>query len=92
MQKIVINTCFGGFGLSRAAKAWLNEKAGEDVDLYSLPRDSELLVRCVELFGSAAASGDYAKLKVVEVPDGVKWYIEEYDGREHVAADHETWS
>lgn len=35
------------------------------------------------------AAGD---LKIVEVPDGIKWQIEEYDGWEHVAEAHQTWS
>jgi len=28
----------------------------------------------------------------VEIPDDVKWHIHEYDGLEHVAEDHRTWS
>jgi len=35
--------------------------------------------------------GTYSDLKVVEIPDGVNWYIEEYDGLEHVAERHRTW-
>jgi hypothetical protein len=28
----------------------------------------------------------------VDIPDDVNWYIEEYDGNEHVAERHRTWS
>ena len=36
--------------------------------------------------------GQFSELKIVEVPDDVNWYIEEYDGMEHVAERHRTWS
>lgn len=92
MQKIVISTCFGGFGLSQSAKDWLVKEYGEEIDGYDIPRDDARLVACVEFLGSAVASGEFAKLKVVEVPAGVSWHIEEYDGWEHIAEDHEIWS
>jgi hypothetical protein len=38
------------------------------------------------------ADGWASELVVVEVPDNVKWHIEEYDGSEHIAEDHRTWS
>jgi len=33
-----------------------------------------------------------ADIRIVEVPDDAKWHIHEYDGLEHVAEDHRTWS
>ena len=54
-------------------------------------RDSEQLVSAVEELGSLA-SGEMANLRVVEIPDGVEWEIEEYDGNEHVAESHRTWN
>lgn len=30
-------------------------------------------------------------LRIVEVPDDVKWYISEYDGAEWVSEEHRTW-
>lgn len=38
------------------------------------------------------ANGTYAKLKIVEIPDEVEFTIEEYDGLEHIAEQHRTWS
>ena len=37
------------------------------------------------------ANGPNAELKVVEIPDGIDWTIEEYDGVEWIAEVHRTW-
>jgi len=54
-------------------------------------RSDPLLIQVVEELGDQAA-GKYAQLKVVEIPDDVKWYIDEYDGWEHIAENHRTWA
>ncbi len=87
-QRIVINECYGGFGLSDQALKLL----GLDwLAVHELPRDNPGLVTAVELLGDAA-NGAHAKLKIVEIPDGVEWQIEEYDGNEWVAEKHRRWS
>lgn len=94
MIKVVINSCFGGFGLSDAA---LNEyKVRKDITdpdfyYYDIPRDCPVLVAMIEEQGTAV-NGGFADLRIVEIPDDVDWYIEEYDGNEHVAERHRTWS
>ena len=134
-MKIVINTCYGGFGLSEKAVLryaeikgltlypegtgifttyWLvpegeredrtdihtwslaarkasNERLGEQtLNECGIPRDDPALVQVVEELG-ADANAHFAKLTVVEIPDGVEWQIEEYDGLEHIAEKHRTW-
>jgi hypothetical protein len=54
-------------------------------------RNDEALVQLVHEMGEMA-NGACADLKIVEVPDEVDWYIEEYDGNEWVAEKHRTWS
>ena len=91
MPKVVINTQFGGFGLSEAAlDEYKNLKGITDENFwyYDIPRDCPVLVAMVE---RGDADGEYSDLKVVEIPDGVNWYIEEYGGLEHVAERHRTW-
>jgi hypothetical protein len=115
IQRIVINTQYGGFSLSREAELLYLELAGiahtlepqkdrdtqlrlghkimvNGAEFYSrnIPRDDPALVNTVRQLGSNTG-GDYAKLKVVEVPADVEWYIEEYDGKEWVAEKHRTW-
>jgi hypothetical protein len=54
------------------------------------PRDDKLLVEVVEELGEKANS-DHANLQVIEIPDGIDWEIDEYDGYEHIAEKHQTW-
>jgi hypothetical protein len=91
---VVINTCYGGFGLSDRAKSEYMKLAGlTETDFHDrdLTRDDPYLVKVVKELGMAA-NGGFANLKIVEVPGNVKWHIGEYDGNEWVAEDHRTWS
>lgn len=153
MTKLVINKCFGGFGLSKKAIARLAELQGktayffdghgisggyspisvdaekglffsafsipnpneyfadkkdwcemsqeeriaknakhEAVNLDSRPNDraDPLLVQVVEELGKVA-NGAYAKLEIVEIPDGIEWHLDEYDGIESVHENHRSW-
>ena len=155
-MKIVINECFGGFGLSREGVKLLAKKQGREcyffgyarkadggVDLHAYgPDDQEsmffsafdipdpnevlrakpwhdmtmeeksahnalydkhfldtrpddrtdpLLIEVVEELGEVA-NGSCAKLKVIEIPDGIDYEIEEYDGNESVHEVHRSWS
>ena len=63
MRKIVINDCFGGFGLSSKAFNMYKELVGIDddnFDDYEIKRDDLILVEVVEKLG-AKANGDSAK-------------------------------
>ena len=37
------------------------------------------------------ADGDHAQLRIVDIPDDVNWYIDDYDGIETVREHHRTW-
>jgi hypothetical protein len=119
-MKIVINTDWGGFGLSE--KAWENfltrkgiEWEVEDTKLFSIAgkryyrkghfgeekhylceydlckdrSDPDLVAVVEELMEES--NGNYAALKIVEIPDDVDWVLQEYDGWEHIAEVHRTW-
>jgi len=55
-----------------------------------IPRNDPVLVDVVERLGHEA-DGSHAFLEVVEIPNGVAWEIEEYDGKEWVSEVHRTW-
>jgi hypothetical protein len=54
-------------------------------------RTDPLLVQMVEELG-AEANGSCACLKIVEIPDGTDWEIDEYDGSETIHEKHQSWS
>lgn len=127
-MKIVINTCWGGFGLSELAVERYIEMKGLRLycdrnrkSYYHVPveeykkalaedeknnrgypsnklawsqseikRDDDVLIKVIEEL-QEKANGEYSKLKIVEIPDNVKYVIEEYDGCERIAEVHRTW-
>lgn len=122
-MKVVINRCYGGFGLSDQAFEMLLDRKGIEWEkspaknTFSSPFDyydkghvgeddhylwyrnvinddadraDPILVQIVEELGEKVNTR-FSDLRVVDVPDDAKWYIEEYDGYEHVAEEHRTW-
>jgi hypothetical protein len=140
--KVVINRCYGGFGLSHAAiielirlgspsvesltpPEYYGEKHYETDHATDLAEGSDLgsgyighrmhigvvfkdgrvhsakydrsvrtdphVVDVVERMGDAA-NGRHARLDIVEIPDGVEWVIDEYDGVESIEEAHRSWS
>jgi len=90
-MKVVINTDFGGFGLSQKAFDRYNELTGKNVEYaFDITRDDPVLVQVVEELGQEANTR-YNELKVVEIPNGISWYIHEYDGKEEIHETHRSW-
>ena len=91
MKKIVINECFGGFGLSESGLALYNQITNQELkNGDEVLRDNPALIEVVETLGKKSW-GYCAKLKIVKIPDNVEWEIEEYDGMECVAEKHRIW-
>lgn len=145
-MKVVINSCFGGFSISKKAAEFMaelgNEQAKSELKEYNktneylqyfikngkhhpdcdkklhdgieitakyskeeswygygytddfengYSRTDDDLVKAVEKLGYSA-SGLCASLKVVEIPDGIEYSIDEYDGMETIREKHKTWS
>lgn len=67
-------------------------KAYSKISLEERPEDrtDKDLIEVVEKLGKQA-SGRCAKLEIVEIPDGVEYEIDEYDGIETIREKHRTW-
>ena len=91
--KIVINTCYGGFGL-----------APEVIELYEMVvseassstcsrafRSDPVLISIIEEFGIEKAGAHFAELKIVEIPADVNWEIREDDGLEMIWEVSRSW-
>lgn len=89
-MKVVINGCYGGYGLSEAALDYLGLDH-KNRYAFAGDRTNPKLVECVEKLGEAASTL-HSALYVVEIPDDVKWTITEYDGVEQVEEVHRVWS
>lgn len=81
MNKVVINSCYGGFNLSEVAEKWLKEHYGITNPEF-LERHDSRLVECVEVLGEKA-NGMCADL-VVRTIDSNMYRINEYDGAETI--------
>lgn len=92
-MKVVINTRYGGFGLSPKAEKRITELQGKEYvrGQFYEDRSNSILIQVVEELGKEA-NGRCADLSIIEIPDDVEWQIEEYDGKEWIAEKHRTWN
>jgi len=101
-MKIVINKCYGGFGVSQAVYEELGIKwdgygyiDNEDLNIkstvYNAYRTNKKLIKAIEKIGEEKSSGPMAKLKIIEIPDNIEWEIDEYDGIETIHEKHRSW-
>ena len=56
-----------------------------------IERTDPALIQLIEEMGDLA-NGHCAALKIIKIPDGTDWQIEEYDGTEWIAEKHRTWN
>lgn len=84
--KVVINNCYGGFGLSEEALKKLGVESCFDI----MDRSDPKLVAVVEEMGDAA-NDMHSRLKIVEIPSNVEWILMEFDGNEWIAEKHRMW-
>lgn len=101
-MKVAINSCWGGFGLSKAVYKELklkwdgygyitNEDLGIKSDDYDAYRSDKRLIKAIEKVGIENASGNLANVRIVEIPDGIEYEIDNYDGMESIHEKHRVW-
>ncbi|MCJ7636436.1 MAG: hypothetical protein MUO21_03015 [Nitrososphaeraceae archaeon] len=69
------------------------EKLPNDERLWydgNLERTDPILIQVINEMGEKA-DDRFAKLEIVEIPDGVEWQIDEYDGYESIHETHRSW-
>jgi len=81
-MKVVINRDWGGFELSDIALDLLGIQFSSQIE-----RNDPRLVDVVEKLGRDAGT-KYSSLLVVEIPDDMPYYIDEYDGFETIHENH----
>jgi len=93
-MELIINRCYGGYSVSPKAMRLYAKRTGLGrdyaiLDFKKLRTDPELIAIVKEL--EEEADGSVANLKVVEIPDDVEYYIDDYDGMESVHEVHRIW-
>jgi hypothetical protein len=65
----------------------------ETISLDQRPsnRTDRLLIQAIEEVGLEEAGGKCAELEIVEIPDDIKYFIDEYDGIETIREEHRSW-
>lgn len=78
--------------LDSSFTSYYKDSIEEDNYFYEgdIDRNDPELVAVVEELGDEA-NGWAAELKIIDIPNDVKWYNEEYDGLEWIAEEHRTW-
>jgi len=101
-MKVIINRCFGGFGVTEEVYNELgikwdgygflnNESLNIVSDNYHQYRQDKRLIDAVEKIGVSLSSSSMAQLEIVEIPDDMDFYIHEYDGTESIHESHRSW-
>lgn len=85
MKKVVLNNCYGGFGLSDKALELIAKRKNttDRINYWNLKRDDKDLIAVVEELGTEA-EGHCAELIILEFDEGVEYNISEYDGSESI--------
>lgn len=86
-MKVVINRCYGGFGLSDGfIKAYPQfEEYGYSYYDDTDKRTDKDFISALESFGLEKADGYLSSLEIIELPNNITdWEIREYDGSESI--------
>lgn len=86
--EVLINSCFGGFGLSNGFLDFAQSHGftyntrynAWDTDIRTDP----LLISLIKDYGLSRVSAPYAKITIELVPKYYTWTITEYDGNEEL--------
>lgn len=86
-MKVVIQAGWGGFDLTEAVELRLKAMDVQEKEFYDLKRHDPRLVAAVE-----EAGDEVEDLKIVEIPDGTKYWIDSCDGWETIIEEGHSWN
>jgi len=100
-MKVVINSNYGGFSIGEKVYEKLgfkwdgygypdNDDFGIKNDNYKAYRSDKRLIEALESLPKEDWGNE--DLKIVEIPDGIEFEIDEYDGWESIHEKHRSWS
>ena len=78
------------FDYYKAGSEHSDETYLSEYEFYDQRNDPDLIAVIEEL--GKDSWGWASELAILDIPDDVEWHISEYDGLEHVAENHRTWS
>lgn len=78
-MKIVLNKCYGGFGIKHKYKDQFRIASSDEIS-----RTDKRLIAIIESLGTNEVSAIRSELKVIEIPDNVYYEIIKYDGYEYI--------
>ena len=81
-KRVVINTCYGGYGLSKEAYEYMGMEWDGYGYAFESDRGNSKLIKCVEALG-LKASGACAALEIVDTHTS-NYAIVEFDGSESI--------
>jgi hypothetical protein len=101
-MKIAINVCFGGFSVSEEVYKELgikwdgygflgNKDFGICSDDYLAFRSNTKFIEAIEKVGINQSSGCSSKIKIIDIPGGIDYYIDDFDGNETIHEIHNSW-
>jgi len=92
MTKVVINKCYGGFGITKKCLKLYNKLSGkkEEYD-FDIERHDPFLIKAIEQLGEKESSDACANLRIITIPDGEEYEIDEYDGIETIHKKVDNW-
>lgn len=93
MTKVAINNCWGGFDISSECLDLYNKMSGKKEKYgHNIERDDPNLIKAIEQIGEDKASDRLSKIKIIEIPDGIEYEIDDYDGMESIHESHRSWN
>lgn len=77
--------------LDTSSDGWYGFGSVDEMDGYGYDRSDPDLIAAVKELGKRA-NGYLSELKIVEIPDGTEYKIDDYDGMESIHEIHQEWS